>query len=432
MRTSSAKPAPAARAAIGDARAAEEYLLSRELFGVRLGLGRMRRLMDVLGMPQRRFASVHVVGTNGKSSTARMVAAILARHGLRAGSYTSPHLRSFRERVEVSGEPIGEGELAAAVARAAEAAELVERALEDPDERVTQFEALTAAAYWELARQGVEVAAVEAGLGGRFDATNVIPSKVQALTGVALDHTRWLGDTLAAIAGEKLAVVGDHGCLVAGELEPEPEAVARRVVRERRARFVRAPAEPPPAEARALRLRGGFQRRNWALARTACEAFLGELDPEATLAAAASVEAPGRLEVVARDPLTVHDAAHNPAGARALAQALPEVAGERPLVAVLSVLDDKDARGILAPLVPLCEQVVVTSCSNPRAVPAERLAEPARAPDGPPVRVEPDPHRALALARELAGPGGAVLATGSIYLIADLVREPGGARASML
>jgi dihydrofolate synthase/folylpolyglutamate synthase len=194
---------------------AEEYLLSLELFGMRFGLDRMRRLMTVLGLPQRRFASVHVVGSNGKSSTVRFCAAILERHGLRTGSYTSPHLRSFRERIEVGEEPVPERDFAAAVTRVAQAAELVNRTAE-PDDEVTQFEALTAAAYHELARRGVEVAVIEAGLGGRFDATNVIPSKVQVLTSVSLEHTRWLGPTLRDIAGEKLAVVHDYSTVVVG------------------------------------------------------------------------------------------------------------------------------------------------------------------------------------------------------------------------
>src|SRR6266480_4073570 len=174
---------------------------------MRFGLDRMHKLMTVLGMPQRRFASIHVVGSNGKSSTTRMIAAILERHGLATGTYTSPHLRSF----------------AAAVERAARAARLVDRTL-DEDDRVTQFEALTAAAYSELARSGVEVTVIEAGLGGRFDATNVIPSQVQVLTGVGLEHTRWLGPTIADIAREKLAVVPEGGFLVTDGLHPDAEA----------------------------------------------------------------------------------------------------------------------------------------------------------------------------------------------------------------
>jgi dihydrofolate synthase / folylpolyglutamate synthase len=185
---------------------AERYLLSLELFGMRFGLDRMRRLMTALGHPERRFNSIHVVGTNGKSSTVRMTAAILARHGLRTGAYLSPHLVSFEERVRIDDHDVKSSAFAAAVARAARAAELVNRSLVG-DDRVTQFEALTAAAYSELAERGVEVAVIEAGLGGRYDATNVIPSTVQVLTSVGLEHTRWLGPTVRDIAIEKLDVV---------------------------------------------------------------------------------------------------------------------------------------------------------------------------------------------------------------------------------
>ncbi|MFL5884675.1 MAG: bifunctional folylpolyglutamate synthase/dihydrofolate synthase, partial [Thermoleophilaceae bacterium] len=327
---------------------AEAYLLDLELFGMRFGLDRMHKLMTALGSPQQSFESVHVVGSNGKSSTARMIAAILERHGLRTGTYTSPHLRSFAERIEVDEKHIADGEFAAAVARVAHAAELVNRRL-DQDDRVTQFEALTAAAYSELARREVEVAVIEAGLGGRYDATNVIPSKVQVLTNVGLEHTRWLGPTIADIAEEKLAVVPDGGCLVTGELHPDAEAVAQRVVAERGARLVRAPA----AAERPQRAPGAFQRRNFALGRTAAEAFLGALDEEAVTRAAAEVEIQGRLQVVSREPLVIYDGAHNPAGAEALAEALPEVVGRRPLVAVIGVLDDKDAAAMLQAILPV-------------------------------------------------------------------------------
>ena len=244
---------------------AEEYLLSLELFGMRFGLDRMHRLMTVLGLPQRRFASIHVVGSNGKSSTARFCAAILERHGLRTGSYTSPHLRSFRERIEVGEEAVPEDDFAAAVTRAAEAAQMVNRTA-DPDDHVTQFEALTAAAYHELARRGVEVAVIEAGLGGRFDATNVIPSKVQVLTSVSLEHTRWLGPTLTDIAREKLDVVHDYGTLVVGDLDAEARAVAEEVAAERHVEAGRRRAVPAAdagrrrLPARELRPGGGCGR----------------------------------------------------------------------------------------------------------------------------------------------------------------------------
>src|SRR3954463_12631271 len=407
-------------------RQAEDYLLGLELFGMRFGLDRMHKLMTVLGMPQRRFASIHVVGTNGKSSTTRMTAAILERHGLRSGIYTSPHLRGFPERIEIGQRALGAAEFAEAVSRAAHAAEMVNRTLPEGDE-VTQFEALTAAAFHALAAAKVEVAVIEAGLGGRYDATNVIPSKVQVLTSVGLDHTRWLGDTIADIAGEKLAVVRDHGVLVIPpDLAPEAVPVAQAVADEKHARIVRAQRDVGVA----LAARGGFQRRNFALACATAEAFLERpLDSKAVEEAAATVMVPGRMEIVGEEPLVILDGAHNGAGMAAVADALPELIGDRPLTVVVSILDDKDASAMLGALLPQAENVVFTRTSNPRALPPGTLAHLAERPDAVTVG---DPKTALERAKELAGTSGAVLATGSIYLIADLIRVPGQARISMI
>jgi dihydrofolate synthase/folylpolyglutamate synthase len=407
-------------------RQAEDYLLGLELFGMRFGLDRMHKLMTVLGMPQRRFASIHVVGTNGKSSTTRMTAAILERHGLRTGIYTSPHLRGFPERIEVAGRPLSDSAFADAVARAAHAAKLVNRTLPEGDE-VTQFEALTAAAFHALAVARIEVAVIEAGLGGRYDATNVIPSQVQVLTSVGLDHTRWLGDTIADIAAEKLAVVRDQATLVLPpDLAPEALPVAERVAEGKHVRIVVAQRELDVT----LAARGSFQRHNFALAATAAEACLGRpLDQQAVADAASTVMVPGRMEIVGEDPLVVFDGAHNGAGVAALADALPEVLEGRALTVLISILDDKDARAMLGALLPLAENVVFTRTSNPRALPPGTLAHLAERPDAVTVGT---PKAALERAKELAGPAGAVLATGSIYLIADLVREPGKARASMI
>jgi dihydrofolate synthase/folylpolyglutamate synthase len=417
-------------------RDAERHLLGLELFGMRFGLERMHRLTTALGMPQRRFAQVHVVGSNGKSSTVRFVAALLERHGLRAGSYTSPHLSRFRERIEVGEAPIAAERFAAAVERAAEAAALVDRASSDDDDTVTQFELLTAAAFHELATSGVDVAVVEAGLGGRFDATNVIPSKVQVLTGVGLEHTRWLGPTIADIAAEKLAVVRDHATLVIPpDLHPEARAVADRVAAERHARLVVSPsAAASAAPGPAMAARGAFQRRNFALARAAAEAFLERpLDSAAVEAAAGETRIPGRLEIVSERPLTIYDGAHNPAGAGALAAALPElIADRRPLVVVASVLEDKAAADMLRPLLPLADRVVFTRCANPRALSPATLESLADQLDGPEAEIVADPLAALDRARGLAGAAGAVVATGSIYLIADLVRDRDDTRASAL
>ncbi|HEY8625490.1 MAG TPA: folylpolyglutamate synthase/dihydrofolate synthase family protein [Solirubrobacteraceae bacterium] len=410
-------------------REAERYLLSLELFGMRFGLDRMRRLMTALGQPERQFRSIHVVGTNGKSSTVRMIAAILGRHGLRTGSYLSPHLVSFVERIRIGDADIAPSDFAGAVTRAAHAVELVEHALGGEDQ-VTQFEALTAAAYSELARQNVEVAVIEAGLGGRYDATSVVPSSVQVLTSVGLEHTRWLGPTIADIAAEKLAVVRAGATLVLGAgLDPAALAVAREVAWENGAEIVHADADPG-VPVGAL---GTFQRRNFALARSAAEALVGPLDEDAVRAAAAEVRVPGRLQIVDEKPLTLFDGAHNPAGMAALAESLPELKrGHDRLVAVIAILDDKDAAGMLSRLLVHCDEVVFTSSKNPRSLPPPTLQSLAGQLDGPASSLVRDPRAAVRRARELAGPGGVVVATGSLYLVADLLSPPGRSSASIL
>jgi dihydrofolate synthase/folylpolyglutamate synthase len=393
---------------------------------MRFGLDRMRRLLTALGSPQEAFGSVHVVGTNGKSSTTRMTAAILGAHGLRAGSYLSPHLVSFAERVRVDDADVAPEAFAAAVGQAAAAAAKVERTLRAPPgeagwpvDRVTQFELLTAAAYRLLADEGVDVAVVEAGLGGRFDATNVLESRVQALTNVGLEHTRWLGPTVADIAREKLDVVRPAGTLVVGAgLHPDALALAEATCAERGARLVVAPADPGvPVHAA-----GAYQRRNFALARAAAQAFLGRLDEDAVRAAAAAVTVPGRFQVVAERPTTILDGAHNPGGMAALAETLAAFAGGRRTVACVSILDDKDAAGMLRELLPLCAEVVCTANANPRALPPATLESLCRQLGGPPARVVADPRAALGAARAAAGADGVAVATGSIYLVADLVR----------
>ena len=407
---------------------AERYLLSLELFGMRFGLDRMRRLVTMLNHPERRFGSIHVVGTNGKSSTTRMIAEILSQHGLRTGAYLSPHLQSFAERIRVDGEDITEAQFGAAVGRARRAAALVDRNAE-PDDEVTQFEALTAAAYSELARQQVQVAVIEAGLGGRYDATNVIPSSATVLTGVGLEHTRWLGPTIADIATEKVDVLQPGSTLVLGaDLDPDAVAVAQGVAAERGATVVRAGTDPGVPVGAA----GAYQRRNFALARAAAQAYLGTLNPDAVRAAAAVVRVPGRLQQIDSEPLTLVDGAHNPDGIRALAESLPElVTGEHRVVAVVSILDDKDAAGMLAGLfggAVTIDALVLTSSQNPRALPPGTLQSLTRQLHGPPSEIVSDPTRAVAHARQLAGSDGVVIVTGSIYLIADMLA--GGLRAS--
>jgi len=273
------------------------------------------------------------------------------------------------------------------------------------------------------------VAVVEAGLGGRYDATSVLAAPVTVLTNVGLEHTRWLGPTVRDIAEEKLAALGERASLVVGEdLDLEDLDVARRVARERGARMVRAAV---PAPAPQLRARGLFQQRNFALARAAAEAYLehASIAPseQAILDAAAQTEIPGRLQVLDEDPLTVLDGAHNPHAVQELMRSLPSLTGERPLALVLGVLEDKDAAAMLAALLPRAQRAWFVPPPSPRALPPATLASLARQlgfEDGgrEASACEASVERALAQAREWARDrGGAVLVTGSVYLVGEVL-----------
>jgi dihydrofolate synthase / folylpolyglutamate synthase len=420
---------------------AERHLRSLELFGMRFGLDRMRRMMTALHSPQERFDSIHVVGTNGKSSTTRMTAAILERHGLRTGAYTSPHLRSYTERVQVGERDVESLAFAAAVERAAWAAERVNRTLAG-DDHVTQFELLTAAAFWEMAEQGVEVAVIEAGLGGRYDATNVISSRMTVLTNVGLEHTRWLGPTLEDIASEKLAVLEPETTLVlAADLVEPALGLARTVAEGRGARVVTVASE---TETVTLRARGSFQKRNFALARAAAEVYLkeaenagaktlkvaavGDAHERAVREAAASTAVPGRLELIDGDPVTVLDGAHNPDAVAALVESLGEVLHGAPTAVVFGVLEDKDAASMLRTLLGVCERAWFTAPASSRALSPAALQSLARQLGFDAVACEPDPGQALEQARAWARRrGGAVLVTGSVYLVGDVLGRLEGA-----
>jgi dihydrofolate synthase/folylpolyglutamate synthase len=420
----------------------------------------MHGLSTLLGMPQHRFASIHVVGTNGKSSVTRMTAALLEAHGVGAGACVSPHASRWSERVLVHGEEISPAAFSSAVRRTAEAAETVNRSLATAPppasrakvrsrsagrEEVTQFEVATAAAFVAFAAAGVQAAAVEAGLGGRLDATNTIPSRVTVLTSIGLDHTDWLGETEVEIAAEKLAVLRDHTTLVLGRVSPEVGALAREIAAKRGATLIVAPEDP--GEGIELRAAGRFQRRNFALACAAAEAFLGELDPGRVGEIGATLTVPGRLEKVSDDPSVFLDAAHNPDGAAALAEALPDVvtphqggptrsrtAGpstttSRPVVACLAVAADKDAAAMIAALAPALDRVVCTELPAeslerrglPRAAshPARGLARACEA-AGLAAEEEPNFTAAVRRGRELAAaaPGGVLLVSGSHYVLA--------------
>lgn len=409
---------------------AEQHLNSLEPIGWKLGLERMNLLCDELGRPQDRFASIHVVGTNGKSSVARMCAALLSAHGLRAGCLVSPHLLRWSERVLVDGVELSPERFAESVERTVVAAVQVNGRLADGD-AVTQFELAVAAGFLALAEAGVEAAAIEAGLGGRLDATNTLNSSVTALTSIGLDHTEWLGETELEIAGEKLAVARPGTTLVVGRLSAEVEQLARETAAARGCCVIEAAQEAERSVD--LAVRGSFQRLNFAVAVAAVESLLdepGQLDGAEVRRAALAVRVPGRLEQLGVDPPLFADVAHNRQGAAALAAALPEVAAGRPIVALISILADKDADGILAELATLLDFAVLTSLPPEALVNAGRPGARTRPAEelvaiadrlGIEASVEPDASAGLRRARTLASErDGLVLVAGSHFLLAAL------------
>jgi dihydrofolate synthase / folylpolyglutamate synthase len=335
----------------------------------------MQRLLADLGDPQRRYPAIHVVGTNGKTSTTLLTAELLRAEGLHVGAYISPHVRGWSERIQVDG---ADADLEAALARVRPHAA-----------GATQFEVLTAAALADFAAREVEVAVVEAGLGGRYDATNVLGARVVVLTNVARDHTDVLGDTREAIAGEKLAVVSKGATVILGDAEWEELA------RSNGALLVELPGAS-----------------NLALAVAAAEAHLGRpVDPHG----ADGFTVPGRVERRGERPLEIWDGAHNLAGIGYLLPRLPA----REYTIVASILADKNADAMLRALTAVGSSLVATQSSNARALPAGELARLA-APHFAVVEAVADPVAAVSRARVLAGPDGAVLVTGSLYLLSDL------------
>jgi dihydrofolate synthase/folylpolyglutamate synthase len=436
----------------------EAELLARGFTRIMFDLSRIEELLDTLGSPQRTYPSIHLTGTNGKTSTAVMVDALLRAHGLRTGRYTSPHLETVRERICLDGVPVDEERFVAAYREVAPVAALLDA--RNP-ESLTYFDLTTAMAFAAFADAPVDAAVVEVGLGGAEDATNVLHAGVCVLTPIGLDHTEWLGDTVADIAHAKAGII-HRGATVVTAAQPEDAARAilercaetgATIAREgsefgvlRRAVAVGGQVLTLQGlgevyEEVFLPLHGPHQAQNAALALAATEAFLGAgaagkaLDADLVREGFAEVAVPGRLERVRTAPTIVLDAAHNPHGMAATVTALAEEFDFRRLVAVVAVFRDKDAAGMLELLEPVVDAVVATRNSGSRAMPAARLGEIAAGILGP-ERVSVAPalpdaiEAAVTLAEadlddELGGVG--VLITGSVITVADarrLLRPP--------
>ncbi len=403
---------------------AGEILQTRTMFGMELGLERIEAILELLDNPQRSFAAIHVVGTNGKSSTTRFAVAALAAQGAKAGAYLSPHISGWNERVLIAEPRRLPAPLAAeAFAEAIEAAEAAAQQVDEArDGACTQFEVLTAGALLALRTAGVEVAVIEAGLGGRLDATNVLNAPVVVLTGVALEHTEHLGNTRELIAAEKLAVLRPGAVLIAGGMDDEIRPTIEALAAEHRvARAMLVAPGMLDDELPDLVAAGSFQRGNAMLALGAAAALVGEgFKVRPAMEAIAKVVVPGRLEIVGRYPLVIRDAAHNPDGARALAGELARATrGAKPVVGVIALLADKDADGIVAALAGSLDVVIATATDSERALPAKDLMA-ACAAHGLEVEVVPDPEAALTRARFRTGSAGAVVIAGSLTLLAAL------------
>ena len=404
---------------------ATAFLQSREMFGLRPGLERMNALLSELGNPQLAFKTIHVVGTNGKSSTTRFAAALLCEMGVPAGAYVSPHLIDFNERVLLPGsEGLREAdpaELANALMEVAGAAEQVEAKRLD-GELITQFELMTAAAFVLFAGSGAEAAVVEAGLGGRLDATNVLSEDgVCVLTSVGIDHAQWLGDDQLTIAQEKLAVVGARGALVVGNnLEPAVRELAGALCEQSARKLVEAQTERTKQVE--MKAKGSFQRTNLALAIHAVEELTKEtLSPQTIDRVAASTVVPGRMQRIGDEPLTIIDAAHNPDGIAALMGEMKAHKGRGQLWCVFGVLADKDVPGMLDAMLPYVDQLIVTAPQTPRTLCADELEAIAAASGFANRSIAATAQDGVAWARAHAKSEDLVLATGSVHIAGELL-----------
>ena len=405
------------------------YLFSLEQFGIKFGLDSIRALLARLGNPQQAFRSIHIAGTNGKGSVTAMVDAALRAAGHRSARFTSPHLIDLSERFVIDGRPVGRDDMRRAaddIRRAIESAVADGTLAAAP----TFFEATTAMAFDLFRRAQVEFAVVEVGLGGRLDSTNVIDPVVTAITSIDFDHQRYLGDTLAAIAGEKAGIIKPGVPVIVGEVAPEAMAVIAATARSRGAELIRSDAAARDYGPIALGLAGAHQAANAQVAMRVLEALERRgvaIGRDAIVDGLTHVAWPGRLDR-RRLPGGAHvllDAAHNPAGAAALASYLRTLRDEDPVkpALVFGAMRDKDVGGMLTLLLPEVDRVFVTRPSNPRAADPDELASRIRAiARGRPIEIVSPPAAAVEAA---ARTSRLVVVAGSIFLLGDVLREIG-------
>jgi dihydrofolate synthase / folylpolyglutamate synthase len=412
-------------------------------------LDRIAAVMELLGDPQHAFPVIHVTGTNGKTSTTRIIERMLREMGLSTGRFTSPHLHDIRERIALNGNPIDAERFIASYQDVIPYIEMVDaRSAADAGPQMTYFEVLAAVAFASFADAPVDVAVVEVGMGGSWDATNVVNGTVAVVTPIALDHEGFLGSSLESIATEKAGIIKDGSVMVTARQEPEVAEILLG-----RARQVGATPAFEGNEFGILRrqvavggqqlairglggdyddlflpLHGPHQGQNAALALAAVEAFVGggqdRLDLGMIRAGMAGATSPGRLEIVRRSPTVMVDAAHNPAGALALRAALEDSFNFAKIVGVIAILEDKDASAMLEILEPVLDEIVISATSSPRAINPQRLGRIATQIYGEGrVTVVDSLPDALDRAAEMAdegGLGGGVLATGSITTAAEV------------
>lgn len=353
---------------------------------------RIAALVDILGSPQLTYPTIHIGGTNGKTTTSRMIDSLLFAHGLRTGRFTSPHLETYRERIAINGEPIDPKDLIFAYNDIAAYLDLMDTKFEHP---ISFFEAVTALGFVAFAEYPVDVAVIEVGMGGEWDATNVVVADVSVIMPIGFDHMEYLGHTLHEIAATKAGIIKTGGFIVLAQQEPEAAKELIRKAAEVGADVVREGIEYSVTSRAVavggqlltiaglhdtyddifLPLHGRHQAANAASALAAVEAFFGDqpLDIEAVRAGFAAVTSPGRCEIVNRGPTIILDAAHNPHGAKALADTLANEFNFDEIVAVVGIFGDKDAVGILQEIEPVVDHVIVTQSSSDRAMPSAEL-----------------------------------------------------------